>query len=102
MSPVYQFPDLGDRGWQKTEDIIRRRLRTRGLSPDVIAKILEWAKTKHYEHWQLYPPPSIYFPANEEAVTQFADALLHQRMMIFFDMVDLYAENRTPGGPRRA
>lgn len=98
--PVYQFPTTTDRAWRKIEAVIRKRLRVRGMSPESIAKIVGWARAKHHDHWQLYPPPSIDFPATEDAVIQFSDALLHQRMMIFFDMVDLYAENHAPGRNR--
>lgn len=94
---IHKFPTFVDRSWSKIEEGLYRNLRKRGMSPDVIEKTAEWAKAKFYEHNDLYPPPVIDFPADEETIKQAFVTLIHQRVRIFLDMLDMYADTIAAG-----
>ena len=73
------------------------------MSEEAIAGILDYAKTKHYEYCEKIPLLAEQFKIelaekSEESVKQLP---LYPYLHVFFEMVNLYAENCRLGGSRR-
>lgn len=67
------------------------------MSAEVIEKTVEFARTKFYEQNEAYPIPRTLSSPPEGEVLKFVEALTHQRVYAFLDMVDLYADTIVAG-----